>query len=217
MSTLSSGMDFVDLNFLGRPGIIATAILQSTAGVALIDPGPSTTLAGLKSQLAGKGISLQDIRQILLTHIHLDHAGCAGVLMEECPHAELLVHERGAPHMVDPSRLVASATRLYGADMERLWGEMRPAAAARVRILRGGEQIEVAGRTLEVGYTPGHASHHVSYFDRRSRIAFVGDTAGIRRGQGNYILPRRPLPTSIWRPGVRARTSFWRGIRTRSS
>jgi glyoxylase-like metal-dependent hydrolase (beta-lactamase superfamily II) len=194
MSTLSSGMDFVDLNFLGRPGIIATAILQSTAGVALIDPGPSTTLAGLKSQLDGKGIGLPDIRQILLTHIHLDHAGCAGVLMEECPHAELLVHERGAPHMVDPSRLVASATRLYGADMERLWGEMRPAAAARVRILRGGEQIDVAGRTLEVGYTPGHASHHLSYFDRGSRIAFVGDTAGIRRGQGNYILPPTPPP-----------------------
>jgi glyoxylase-like metal-dependent hydrolase (beta-lactamase superfamily II) len=187
-------MDYIDLNFLGRPGIIATAILQSSSGVALVDPGPSTTLPGLKSQLAGKGIGLGDIRQILLTHIHLDHAGCAGILMEDCPHAELLVHERGAPHMVDPAKLMASASRLYGADMERLWGEMRPAAAARVRTLRGGEQIEAAGRTLEVAYTPGHASHHVSFFDRASGIAFVGDTAGIRRGQGNFILPPTPPP-----------------------
>jgi glyoxylase-like metal-dependent hydrolase (beta-lactamase superfamily II) len=187
-------MDFVDLNFLGRPGIIATAVLQSSAGVALIDPGPSTTVAGLKSQLGTKGIGLGDIRQILLTHIHLDHAGCAGTLMDDCPNAQLLVHERGAPHMVDPSRLMASATRLYGADMERLWGDMRPAAAARVRILTGGERVAVAGRFLEVAYTPGHASHHVSYFDRDSGVAFVGDTAGIRRGQGNYILPPTPPP-----------------------
>jgi glyoxylase-like metal-dependent hydrolase (beta-lactamase superfamily II) len=194
MTTLTSGMEFVDLNFLGRPGIIATAILQSAAGVALVDPGPSTTLAGLKAQLAETGIGLTDIRQILLTHIHLDHAGCAGALMDDCPHAELLVHERGAPHMVDPSKLMASATRLYGADMERLWGEMRPAAAARVRILQGGERIGVSGRMLRVGYTPGHASHHVSYFDPSSGIAFVGDTAGIRRGQGNYILPPTPPP-----------------------
>jgi glyoxylase-like metal-dependent hydrolase (beta-lactamase superfamily II) len=194
MTSLTSGMDYIDLNFLGRPGIIATAILQSAGGVALVDPGPSTTLDGLKSQLSGKGIGLGDVRQILLTHIHLDHAGCAGILMEECPNAELLVHERGAPHMVDPAKLMASATRLYGADMERLWGEMRPAAAARVRTLRGGERIEVSGRTLEVAYTPGHASHHVSYFDKGSGVAFVGDTAGIRRGQGNFILPPTPPP-----------------------
>jgi glyoxylase-like metal-dependent hydrolase (beta-lactamase superfamily II) len=194
MTTLTSGMEFVDLNFLGRPGIIATAILQSGGGVALIDPGPSTTVAGLKSQLAAKGISLADIRQILLTHIHLDHAGGVGALMEECPAAELFVHERGAPHMIDPSRLIASATRLYGSDMERLWGEMRPVPASRVRTLHGEERIAVAGRTLDVAYTPGHASHHVSFFDRESGIAFVGDTAGIRRGQGNYILPPTPPP-----------------------
>jgi glyoxylase-like metal-dependent hydrolase (beta-lactamase superfamily II) len=194
MTTLTSGMEFVDLNFLGRPGIIATAILQSSGEVALIDPGPSTTAEGLKSQLRAKGIRLGDVGHILLTHIHLDHAGCVGALMEDCPDAELLVHERGAPHMIDPSKLMASATRLYGSDMERLWGEMRPVPASRVRVLRGGERIDVAGRTLEVGDTPGHASHHVSYFDRSSRIAFVGDTAGIRRGQGNYILPPTPPP-----------------------
>ena len=202
MTTLTAGIDFVDLNFLGLPGIIATAILQSAGGVALIDPGPSTTAETLTSQLAAKGIGLTDIRQILLTHIHLDHAGGVGALMEKCPGAELFVHERGAAHMIDPSRLMASATRLYGSDMERLWGEMRPVAASRVRTLRGGEQIAAGGRTLDVAYTPGHASHHVSFFDRSSGIAFVGDTAGIRRGQGNYILPPAPPPdidVEAWR------------------
>jgi len=194
MATLAAGIDYVDLNLLGRPGIIATAILQSASGVALIDPGPTTTLPGLMAQLTGRGIALADVRQVLLTHIHLDHAGGVGELLEGCPSAELLVHARGAPHMIDPSRLMASATRLYGGDMQRLWGEMRPVPASRVRVLEGGERIEAAGRTLEVGYTPGHASHHVSYFDRSSGIAFVGDVAGIRRGQGNYILPPTPPP-----------------------
>ena len=194
MTTLAAGIDFLDLNFLGRSGIIATAVLQSSRGVALVDPGPTTTLEGLTTQLIAMGISLTDIRHVLLTHIHLDHAGCTGGLMEQCPEAVLLVHERGAPHMIDPSRLMASAARLYGHDMERLWGEMKPVPASRVQVLNGGEHVAVAGRTLEVAYTPGHASHHVSYFDRSSSIAFVGDTAGIRRGQGNYILPPTPPP-----------------------
>jgi len=194
MATLAAGIDYVDLNLLGRPGIIATAILQSAGGVTLIDPGPTTTLPGLRAQLIARGIALADVRQVLLTHIHLDHAGGVGELLESCPGAELLVHTRGAAHMIDPSRLMASATRLYGSDMQRLWGEMRPVPASRVRVLEGGERIESAGRTLEVGYTPGHAWHHVSYLDRSSGIAFVGDVAGIRRGQGNYILPPMPPP-----------------------
>lgn len=194
MPTLTSGIDYVDLNFLGRPGIIATAVLQSAAGVALVDPGPATTMAGLEQQLADKGVRLDEIRHVLLTHIHLDHAGCAGALLEKCPQAELLVHEKGARHMVDPSRLMSSATRLYGADMERLWGEMRPVPADRVRVLSGGERVVAGGRELEVAYTPGHASHHVSFFDASAGIAFVGDVAGIRRGNGNYILPPAPPP-----------------------
>jgi glyoxylase-like metal-dependent hydrolase (beta-lactamase superfamily II) len=194
MATLAAGIDYVDLNLLGLPGIIATAILQSAGGVTLIDPGPTTTLPGLRAQLIARGIALADVRQVLLTHIHLDHAGGVGELLESCPGAELLVHTRGAAHMIDPSRLMASATRLYGSDMQRLWGEMRPVPASRVRVLEGGERIESAGRTLEVGYTPGHAWPHVSYLDRSSGIAFVGDVAGIRRGQGNYILPPMPPP-----------------------
>ena len=98
------------------------------------------------------------------------------------PHIEVFVHERGARHMVDPAKLLSSATRLYGDDMERLWGEFLPVPEGRIRVLAGGERLNVGGRELQVAYTPGHASHHVSYFDPSSRVAFVGDTAGIRRG-----------------------------------
>jgi len=192
--TLAAGLDYVDLNFLGVPEIIATAVLHDSAGVALIDPGPSTTHANLKAALHQKGIGIGDVRQILLTHIHLDHAGVTGTLVREHSAIEVFVHERGAPHMVDPKRLLASAGRLYGADMDRLWGDFVPVPAGRVRTLKGEEHIVAGGRELHVAYTPGHASHHVSYFDRSSRVAFVGDTAGIRRGNGNYIMPPTPPP-----------------------
>jgi glyoxylase-like metal-dependent hydrolase (beta-lactamase superfamily II) len=194
MIPLASGLDYVDLNFLGRPEIIATAVLQGPSGVALIDPGPSTTLAHLEAALERKGIGVSDVRQILLTHIHLDHAGVVGTLVRRNPSIEVFVHQRGAPHMIDPSKLLASASRLYGSDMERLWGDFIAVPADRVRVLEGGERIDAGGRTLEVAYTPGHASHHVSFFDRDSGIAFVGDVAGIRRGAGTYVMPPTPPP-----------------------
>jgi len=112
------------------------------------------------------------------------------------------VHERGARHLIDPSKLMASAGRLYGEDMDRLWGEMLPVPASRVRALHGDERVTAGGRDLEVAYTPGHASHHVSYFDRSSGVAFVGDTAGIRRGSGAYVMPPTPPPDidlELWR------------------
>jgi len=194
MQTLAAGLDYVDLNFLGAPEIIATAVLHGASGVALIDPGPSTTQDNLTSALQRRGIGLSDVRQILLTHIHLDHAGVTGTLVRENPRIEVFVHERGAPHMIDPSKLLASAGRLYGADMDRLWGDFVPVPADRVKLLKGEEHIIAAGRELQVAYTPGHASHHVSYFDVSSRVAFVGDTAGIRRGDGRYIMPPTPPP-----------------------
>lgn len=187
-------MGYVDLDFLGRPGIIATAILQNAGGAALIDPGPASTLSTLRRALERKGLAVRDIRQVLLTHIHLDHAGATGTLVKDNPRIEVYVHARGAPHMIDPSKLLASAERLYAGDMERLWGEFLPVPADRVRVLEGGERINAAGRELQVAHTPGHASHHVSYFDGASRIAFVGDTAGIRRGAGVYVMPPAPPP-----------------------
>jgi len=194
MPVLASGVDYVDLTFLGRPQIIATAILHGTPGVALIDPGPSTTLDNLTTALTRKGIRFDDVRQLLLTHIHLDHAGAAGSIVEKHPHIEVVVHERGAPHLADPSKLLSSAGRLYGQDMERLWGDVKPVETARMKVVTGGETLDVAGRAIKVAYTPGHASHHVSYFDPASGVAFVGDTAGIRRGSGAYVMPPTPPP-----------------------
>ena len=200
---LAAGLDYVDLQFLGQPEIIATAVLQGSQGVALIDPGPSTTIESLRAALKRKGLGIGDVRQLLLTHIHLDHAGATGALVRENPGIEVFVHERGAPHMADPAKLLASATRLYGeADMARLWGAVVPLPEANLRTLAGGERISPAGHELLVAYTPGHASHHVSYFDPSSRIAFVGDTAGIRRGAGNYVMPPTPPPDvdlEVWR------------------
>lgn len=194
MTTLAAGLDYVDIEFLGHPGIIATAVIHGASGVALVDPGPSTSLGNLRAALSRKGIRIRDVRQLLLTHIHLDHAGATGTLVRENPAIEVCVHERGAPHLVDPTKLLASATRLYGDDMERLWGEFLPVPADRLRPLKGGEKISACGRELDVAYTPGHASHHVSYYDAASRVAFVGDTAGIRRGEGGYVLPPTPPP-----------------------
>jgi glyoxylase-like metal-dependent hydrolase (beta-lactamase superfamily II) len=187
-------MNYVDLNFLGRPGIIATAVLNHTSGVALVDPGPSTTLETLLKALGQQGIAVGDIRWLLLTHIHLDHAGATGTLVAANPEIEVFVHERGARHLADPSKLIASATRLYGTDMDRLWGKVEPVPAERLTTLAGGERIAAGGRELEVAYTPGHASHHVSFFDRAASVAFVGDTGGIRRGAGTYIMPPTPPP-----------------------
>jgi glyoxylase-like metal-dependent hydrolase (beta-lactamase superfamily II) len=194
VTTLAAGIDYIDLQFLGKPEIIATAVLHGPRGIALIDPGPSTTLENLTRALRGKGFDIGDVAQLLLTHIHLDHAGAAGSLVKMNPAIEVYVHERGAPHLINPERLLASASRLYGEDMGPFWGEFLAVPESQIRALSGGERIVAGGRELEVAYTPGHASHHVSYFDRSSRVAFVGDTAGIRRGSGAYVMPPTPPP-----------------------
>ena len=124
MTALASGMDYVDLNFVGLPGIVATAVLKGPGGVALVDPGPTSTLDGLLKSLSAQGVAVRDIRQLVLTHIHLDHAGATGSLLELNPEIEVFVHERGARRLVDPSKLMASATRIYKEDMGRLWGNV---------------------------------------------------------------------------------------------
>jgi len=139
------------------------------------------------------GQSLASVTHLLLTHIHLDHAGAAGTILRRHPGIRVVVHERGARHLVDPSKLVESASRLYGDAMERLWGEVAPVPERNLIVLTGGETIEAGGRAFEVAYTPGHASHHVCFFDRASGIAFVGDTAGVCV-DGGYVLPPTPPP-----------------------
>jgi glyoxylase-like metal-dependent hydrolase (beta-lactamase superfamily II) len=194
MNTLASGLSYFDLDFMQLPRIIATAVVHGAGGVALIDPGPTSTLPRLRTTLASAGISMQDVTTILLTHIHLDHAGATGTLVNELPRLRVYVHEKGARHMANPEKLVASATRLYGSEMDRLWGEVRPVPTTSMEILQGGERMTVGNRVFDVEYTPGHAAHHVSYFDRDSGVAFVGDTAGVRLMNGGFVLPPTPPP-----------------------
>jgi glyoxylase-like metal-dependent hydrolase (beta-lactamase superfamily II) len=211
VTPMAPGLSFVDLNFLGRPRAIATGIISSPGEIALVDPGPTTCLERLEETLHAQGIRLADVTHLLLTHIHLDHAGATGTIVKRHPAIAVLVHEKGATHLVAPEKLLESASRLYGADMDRLWGEILPVPEGNVRALRGGERVGVAGRQFDVAYTPGHASHHVSYFDGGSGVAFVGDTGGISIG-GGYILPPTPPPDidiEAWTASV-ARIEAWR-------
>jgi glyoxylase-like metal-dependent hydrolase (beta-lactamase superfamily II) len=203
---LATGLQYVDLNFQGRPRTIATGVISGAGEHALVDPGPTSCLDRLEEGLHARGVRLQEVTQLLLTHIHLDHAGATGTIVKRHPHIQVLVHERGARHMIDPGKLLESATRLYGKNMDRLWGEFLAVPAANVRVLSGGERVDAAGRTFEVAYTPGHASHHVSYFDAASGVAFVGDTGGVCI-EGGYILPPTPPPdidVEAWEQSARA-------------
>lgn len=182
----------IDLRFQGRPGVIATAVLPGPRGLLLVDPGPSSCLPALVEGLAALGHSLGDVRALLLTHIHLDHAGVAGTLATQVPNLEVYVHEVGARHLAAPEKLLASATRLYGAQMDRLWGAFEAVPASALRPLKGGEHLTLDGRTIRVAYTPGHAVHHVSYFDETDRTAYVGDTAGIV--VGDFVMAATPPP-----------------------
>ena len=184
--------DFIDLQFRGSPRVIATAILQGADGVTLIDPGPTSCLPVLESGLRDRGLTLRDVRTVLLTHIHLDHAGATGTIAERVPGVGVYVHARGAPHMIDPAKLLASATRLWGDRMDAVWGAFQPVPAANVSVLQGGERLELAGRAIRVAYTPGHAKHHVSYLDEHAGMAYVGDTAGVR--VGDYLIAPTPPP-----------------------
>lgn len=196
----------IDLNFRGSPLVIATAVIEGRDGIALVDPGPTSCLPTLETGLQARGFSLRDVRTLLLTHIHLDHAGSTGTILERVPSIRVYVHERGAPHMIDPVKLLASVTRLSGNEMDTLWGAFLPVPADRVTALQGGERIEVAGRSLRVAYTPGHAKHHVSYLDELSGLAYVGDTAGVRVG-GDYLIAPTPPPDidlAAWRASLDA-------------
>jgi glyoxylase-like metal-dependent hydrolase (beta-lactamase superfamily II) len=169
----------IDVRHLGNPLVICCYELDGV----LVDPGPESAHRTLLEALDGPP------ERILLTHIHFDHAGATGSLVRRWPDVEVWVHERGAPHLIDPSRLVASATRIYGDDMERLWGEVVPIPERNVRVLSGGETIG----PWRVKYTPGHASHHVSYLHEPTGTAFVGDVGGVRV-EGGPIIPPTPPP-----------------------
>jgi glyoxylase-like metal-dependent hydrolase (beta-lactamase superfamily II) len=205
MIALASGISYFDLQFQDTPRVIATAVLNGPSGVALVDPGPTSSLGSLKGELEHAGIAMRDVTALLITHIHLDHAGSAGTLVRENPQLRVLVHAKGAPHLIEPGKLLASATRLYGDAMDRLWGEVAPVPAQALVVLQGGERVEAGGRSLDVAYTPGHASHHVSYFAPDAGIAFVGDTAGVKVVPDGDVLPPTPPPDvdlEAWEEGL---------------
>lgn len=186
--------ELVDLRYLGRDEAIAAALLETPDGLGVVDPGPTTSLPGLRAALEARGASIEDLRWLLITHIHLDHAGATGMLVRDDPSLRVFVHERGAKHLVSPERLLDSATRIYGDQMDALWGEFLPVPAGCITPLRGGERLDLGGRTLGVAATPGHAWHHVSYLDESSGTAFVGDVCGERYPGFEFAIPVTPPP-----------------------
>ncbi|HKO39569.1 MAG TPA: MBL fold metallo-hydrolase [Solirubrobacterales bacterium] len=174
-------MRVIDVMHLGRPHVIGCWEVDG----ALVDPGPESSLSTVLEAIGG-----EQPRAVLLTHIHLDHAAATGALVKRWPGLEVFVHERGAPHLVDPSKLLASAERLYGDKMNYLWGEILPVPEGNVRVLSGGETV----LGMRVAYTPGHASHHVCYLHEESGTAFVGDVAACRIPPSSLIVPPTPPP-----------------------
>jgi glyoxylase-like metal-dependent hydrolase (beta-lactamase superfamily II) len=196
----------IDHEYAGAKEIIATLVLDTEGGYALVDPGPSVTLPTLRAKLLALGIPISEISTLLLTHIHLDHAGATGSLIRENPRTQVYVHERGARHLADPTKLLSSAKRLYGDAMDRMWGDFLAVPEANLHILKGGERLRVGTRTIEVLYTPGHASHHVSYLDTSDGTVFVGDTAGLRLANRPLVSPVTPPPDidlELWEDSLR--------------
>jgi glyoxylase-like metal-dependent hydrolase (beta-lactamase superfamily II) len=177
----------IDLRFGGRERVIGVYLLETRDGPALFDCGPTTCVERLKDGLAERGLALTDLRHLLLSHIHLDHAGAAGVLVREHPGLRVHVSEVGAPHLVDPERLERSARRLYGAEFDTLWGELAPVPE---------RNLEVVGRDvvgLECFPSSGHAKHHVCYVDGEGTL-YAGDAAGVRIPPSRYLMPPKPPP-----------------------
>ena len=189
---LPADLRMIDDMHLGRPHVIATYLLL-VEEPAVVDPGPTSTLDTLSAGLAAHGVALADLRAILLTHIHLDHAGATGELVRRYPRLRVYVHQRGARHLAAPEKLINSATRLYGDLMDRLWGAIVPVSEQNISTLAGGETLQLGRRALRVFDAPGHASHHVLYFDQGNGAAFVGDTGGV-------CIPDRMIPRAATPP-----------------
>lgn len=178
----------LDLKFQGRAQAIASYLIRHSSGAVLVECGPGSCRAGLEAALAEAGLSPRDITHVLLTHIHLDHAGAAGWWSRQG--AEIIVHPVGAPHMLNPDRLLASAARIYGNRMDSLWGEFLPVIESRLRIVQDAEEIVIGDLRFIPVNTPGHAEHHFAYLFED--ICFSGDVGGVRMPGYPYL--RVPMP-----------------------
>jgi glyoxylase-like metal-dependent hydrolase (beta-lactamase superfamily II) len=184
----------IDTGFF-RPRFDASHLIVERGRAAFIDVGTNYSMPRLLETLTQKGLGVDAVDYVILTHVHLDHAGGAGLLMQQLPQAKLIVHPRGARHMIDPSQLIAGATAVYGAEeIERSYGALVPVPAERVMEAGEGYVVDLAGRELLCLDTPGHARHHISIYDARSRAFFTGDTFGLSyrefdTAKGAFILP----------------------------
>jgi glyoxylase-like metal-dependent hydrolase (beta-lactamase superfamily II) len=185
----------IDLDFRDTEGLVGTYVLPlEDRTYALIETGPSSCRSSLGRGVASAGIDARSVRKVLVTHIHLDHAGALGAAADLFPNATLYAHRLGVPHMIDPSRLIASARRAWGPAADTLWGPVLPVPPERLQPLSGGERFAVLGGSLEVLETPGHAKHHLAFFDSATRSIYTGDGAGVRLEGATRARPALPPP-----------------------
>src|SRR5918997_1382293 len=188
-------IEIMDLGFMETEEIIASFLLTGEGSAAIVETGPTTCIENFMQGLKDRGVAPEDVEKVFLTHVHLDHAGASGDLVERLPNAVFYVHEVGYPHIVDPSTLLKSAARIYGEEnMYEMFGEPQPVPEDRLRELKGGEEIETVDGLITAHYTPGHAYHHLAYLEPRSGMLFAGDVAGMRLPRPSYVKPPTPPP-----------------------
>jgi glyoxylase-like metal-dependent hydrolase (beta-lactamase superfamily II) len=191
---VADGVTAIDTFYGGRERYTAAYLLDAREP-AIVETGPTTSADHVAAGLDRLGVEADDLAHIVVTHIHLDHAGGVGTLCDRYPKATVWVHERGAPHLADPARLVASATRVYGDErMDSLFGPVEPVPAQRIRSVADGDVIELGGRALTAATTPGHASHQVALVDSSSGAVFTGDALGIHPPDLPVLRPATPPP-----------------------
>ena len=190
---LAGDLVLIDTEYIDTPEAIGVYLLLGERP-ALIETGPASTVETLLDGVRAAGLDPKDLRTIAVTHIHLDHAGAAGTLVRRFPHLDVYVHPLGAPHLIDPSRLLASAGRLYGSEMDRLFGQVLPVPADRVHILEDGARVLLGSRRLTALDTPGHARHHLAFHDETTGDLFTGDAAGVALPGTRYVRPPTPPP-----------------------
>lgn len=194
VTQLNPGVWQISLPFQDEPSIVGSYLLAGGNEIAIIDPGPGSMVDALLDSIREIGFDPKDVTHVLATHIHLDHAGATGTLLHHMPQAKVYAHSKGIPHLLDTSKVVASATRIYGNRMGPLWGKIESVPQEYLQTIEGGDILNVANHRLEVHYTPGHAVHHVIFFDVHSGELFAGDVAGVRLQGIDYVRPPTPPP-----------------------
>jgi glyoxylase-like metal-dependent hydrolase (beta-lactamase superfamily II) len=190
---LAGDLVLIDTSFNGTPEAIGVYLLLGERP-ALIETGPTATLDAVFDGIRAAGLRPEDLAAVAVTHIHLDHAGGAGAIVARLPHVQVYVHPAGAPHLIDPARLVASAGRLYGGNLPRLFGQVVGVPQDRVHLLRDGDEVTLGGRRLVAVETPGHARHHHAYWDPAAGDLFAGDIAGVALPGSRYVRAPTPPP-----------------------